>query len=704
MSVCRASSVPGRFQAALHVFVLSSFAIAGPVYDRLGHRASFLIDKGIRLPAVLLLVAAVSVGIPAAIVLATWVAGLWRKSAADALQAVSVFALSVLILMPVVKRAVFLQGWVVLLAACVIAAAAASAYFRYRRVRTAILLAAPGLLVFPASLLFYSSVSGLIFPPQGPRVGKWRPIPVVVVVFDELCGASLTTPDRQIDAERFPNFARLAAGSTWFRNASTVHPDTEQAVPAILTGKYPSTPWTPTPADLPQNLFSVLDMACGYDLAVFEPVSNLAPFRRDATDLERPGICSQTATLARVLAPVYLFHIAPEDCLRLLPEIPRSWFNVRDSKVIDPQKTRGVFRYGWEERRDRQFEHFLNCLQDSSRPTLHFIHVLLPHIPWAYLPSGRRYADDRDTVDLMSFDSHSGLLEYWGQDEWLVSQSRERYCLQLEYVDQLVGRLLARLKESGLYDRSLLVLTADHGVSFHSNQPRREPASGNLADILSIPLFIKLPEQTAGEISDRNVESIDIFPSIADVLGIALSDPVDGCSVFDRDAGERELKRLGGVRSWKTFDPAVLAQSDPASFRPDFERRSAPAQIGPAAGVVGRAVDEFELSKTAPLEIEFVRYADELTNAHDALCPCLFEGYVRAPKPIDAPVVLAVAVNGRIRAVTRTLLLDPFRDRWAALVPESAIRAGPNRIEVFGIVGSDSHAQLLPCRVVRKRG
>ena len=39
---------------------------------------------------------------------------------------------------------------------------------------------------------------------------------------------------------------------------------------------------------------------------------------------------------------------------------------------------------------------------------------------------------------------------------------------------------------------------------------------------MSVPLFIKLPGQTEGRIDDRNVESVDILPTIADVLGISI--------------------------------------------------------------------------------------------------------------------------------------------------------------------------------------
>ena len=48
------------------------------------------------------------------------------------------------------------------------------------------------------------------------------------------------------------------------------------------------------------------------------------------------------------------------------------------------------------------------------------------------------------------------------------------------------------LKESGIYDECLLILVADHGVSFVPGATRRNVIEDNLADIANIPLIVKL--------------------------------------------------------------------------------------------------------------------------------------------------------------------------------------------------------------------
>ena len=61
-----------------------------------------------------------------------------------------------------------------------------------------------------------------------------------MLVLDEFPAVSLLGPDGKIDAVRYPNFARLAATSTWFPNASTVYDSTPKAVPAILDAHPPA--------------------------------------------------------------------------------------------------------------------------------------------------------------------------------------------------------------------------------------------------------------------------------------------------------------------------------------------------------------------------------------------------------------------------------------------------------------------------------
>jgi hypothetical protein len=109
---------------------------------------------------------------------------------------------------------------------------------------------------------------------------------------------------------------------------------------------------------------------------------------------------------------------------------------------------------------------------------------------------------------------------------------------------------MARLRESGLYDRALVVVTADHGISFRAGEKRRPLSEGNLEDIAYVPLFVKLPHQSKGRVERAPARTIDIVPTIADALGVRIPWHVDGRSVLGGSPAERDVVLIkdGGRR------------------------------------------------------------------------------------------------------------------------------------------------------------
>ena len=102
-------------------------------------------------------------------------------------------------------------------------------------------------------------------------------------------------------------------------------------------------------------------------------------------------------------------------------------------------------------------------IEPPGPKTLYFKHSLLPHAPWLFLASTRRF--DRTVKGPIS-----GLVssERSVFDRTLVRQAWQRHLLQVRAVDTLVGELVARMKQTGLWDRALLVVmptTASHSDS-----------------------------------------------------------------------------------------------------------------------------------------------------------------------------------------------------------------------------------------------
>ena len=101
------------------------------------------------------------------------------------------------------------------------------------------------------------------------------PVPIVFIQLDEMAASSLMTRDGAIDAVRYPNFARLSRDGVWYRNATTVHEWTSDAVPSILSGQIGKPYGVPTLQHHPDNLFTLL--GGDYTFHVHENITRLCP-------------------------------------------------------------------------------------------------------------------------------------------------------------------------------------------------------------------------------------------------------------------------------------------------------------------------------------------------------------------------------------------------------------------------------------------
>src|SRR6185437_6102928 len=164
--------------------------------------------------------------------------------------------------------------------------------------------------------------------------------------------------------------------------------------------------------------------------------------------------------------------------------------------------------------------------------------------------SGQSYVDPGGPVGLKLED---------GGWKWKNAEgaalARRRHLLQVGYVDRLIGTLVAHLKATHQWDRTVFVVTADHGIAFTDGGHMRELDRVNRNEILGVPLFIHAPGMKPG-MDDRPAENIDAVPTIAGLLGIKIPWKVDG----------RDL-------------------SQPASPRPDAHLVGFGSDVGPSVHV-----------------------------------------------------------------------------------------------------------------------
>jgi hypothetical protein len=617
--------------------VLWSFAVALPLFAVLGGAPEFFTVRGAAPGDIVVFALAVTFVAPLAALAVLWLVGLISATAARAVQLVCVAGLLASIALQAVPPVVTVA----------LGVAGAFAYERLRPARTLLTVLGPSPLVLLALFL----ASGVLTSDHRETA------PVVVVIFDEFPVHSLMGADGRVDGRRYPNFARLAGDATWYRNTASVDQDTPYAVPAILDGRLPQRERLPVAADHPRNIFSLL--ADRYQLHV----------REDATTLCAPVLCGERADepLWEDVARVYAHELFPDDFQDELDRVENVRATVAETERV-PRETKRA-RYvrihaNLAPGRPARFERFVDEIEGGRHPRLHLIHILLPHVPYQYLPSGRLYRRTPKEA-IAGLDGRPG----YGSP-FLVEQSYQRHLLQVEYTDRLLGKLLDRLHELGIYDRTLIAVVADHGMSFRLGHDHRLVRRGNVEDLAPVPLFLKAPGQERGRISDRPLQTIDVLPTIADIVGIEIPWKVDGRSALDPPEPRRRTIIA------KKFKHTYLVDT------PGYERAKRAAlerklrlfgdgiyRFGPRPDLIGKRVGPGGRTVSVDFGSGFV--------------PAHVAGTIPGGRPGGGRTV-AVAVNGRVVATGVTFTLaGADEEQYSVIVPERAFREGRNRVELL---------------------
>jgi Sulfatase len=170
----------------------------------------------------------------------------------------------------------------------------------------------------------------------------------------------------------------------------------------------------------------------------------------------------------------------------------------------------------------------------------------------------------------------------WEQEPAWRQLGRQRHRLQLAFADRMLGETLSTLRQRGLLDQAVVVVTADHGISFAPGTAARILGRGNDAWVMWVPLFIKAPGQTKGRIDDRNWEHVDLLPTLADYAGVRLPWPVDGRSAVRGEPRTETSKHFVAVREHGNPKQFTIAGPQPGR-RPQGRRAAAPPGGAPAA-------------------------------------------------------------------------------------------------------------------------
>jgi arylsulfatase A-like enzyme/Flp pilus assembly protein TadD len=136
------------------------------------------------------------------------------------------------------------------------------------------------------------------------------------------------------------------------------------------------------------------------------------------------------------------------------------------------------------------------------------------------------------------YDPHSA----YAPPEPFASQFAERpYDGEIAFVDHQIGRLLDALRARGVLDRTLVMAIADHGESL-GQHGEDEHGVFLYEGVLRIPWIASGPGVARGRVVEQQVRAIDLFPTVLDLLGIAVHGQVDGESLATLLRGETRAR------------------------------------------------------------------------------------------------------------------------------------------------------------------
>ena len=348
--------------------------------------------------------------------------------------------------------------------------------------------------------------------------------PVFLLVFDGL-GNDVLLEGGNIDPNRFPNFALLGKDSAVFTKATSNYLTTWRSMTSFMTGALFS-----DQVDFQRDpSWSASDGILG----ALADLGYLVEFRSELFRCQKGSqqVCSGDIPTANAD-----IHIAARDYIVwFLPKsVSRAGRNL--TLALLPRQATLRIPFDTTHQNSRGFwDDFVARISASESPgRAYFVHLFLPHQPYEF---------DRDGARIRSLSAAQQFSDF--------PKTAEAYEEQVMFVDTLLGEFIAKLKGAGLYDRSLIIVTGDHGPRSlglghkFSGFDKSADFPDELNPIIPrVPLIIHGP-QIASQVSAVEYQHIDLLPTLLDILGLPRRKNLPGVSAFASQRPDRDIVFYG---------------------------------------------------------------------------------------------------------------------------------------------------------------
>jgi hypothetical protein len=565
---------------------------------------------------------------------------------------------------------------------------------------------APIFVFFPLTiflLIFQTDLPNYIFKDLRIDNIKIEPngTPVTFILLDELPLANILKEPGIINKERFPGFYELSKVTTFYPFTTANSGYTDFSVPSILTGKYPEqVDQIKTPRvnyNFPNNFINLL--SSHYTVSAAEIVTDFCEQPKCVNPINGNENSFYANFIFDDLRIVLNASLLPNSEVRKkYPKLGIAWGNFRDSKLEDENEIESVSRLA-------EFDKLLNKNFESTVKTFDFIHVLFPHPPYEYLPSGMR-------ID------YSRALELNAEAQDLTMHSLEIHqanIFQLKYLDQYIYRIAKKI-ESDLKDH-IVVITSDHGVSFQKNKSFRGGLkefandSKTMASVMYVPLFIHWPKSEGGETILKNVQLIDIYPTIIQELGIEnnlLEKESDGILLNSKEEHENPWWYTGNMNlSYSELNSGLselIAENNKlfGTYLPNCDVFG----FGPFKDIICKNVSEFNIDKSNMKSV--LANEEKISNLNQeiySLSPIYLiygdELSKKLQQNVDLKKWFAVTYDNKIVSVVNGVVQPSLRDNGEALdlaiypiLDNSEFEIDIKKVQIYEITSNNTLARI----------
>jgi arylsulfatase A-like enzyme len=179
-----------------------------------------------------------------------------------------------------------------------------------------------------------------------------------------------------------------------------------------------------------------------------------------------------------------------------------------------------------------------------------WLHLMGPHDPYEPAPEYRERYDTgyRGPLDGSHDPLHAIHTERLQLTAGELGHVVSLYDAEIAEVDARIGRVLAALDELGLTDDTLVAFTSDHGEELYGRYSYFFHSWSIYDSVLKVPLILSAPRQLPRDTTvDTVVESIDLAPTVLEVLGIPVPSSYEGRSLVPLIAGDEETSANPGA-------------------------------------------------------------------------------------------------------------------------------------------------------------